>query len=200
MGIEITSDNGSLFYKSEESRKISLLPGQEDKVIFKVNNLSPRLWSPEEPNLYRLQVSATQDGKEIDKRTISFGFRTVEVKGNKVCLNGKPYFMRGANHLPGGIATNDETLANRLMKLMHDGNQMVTRTHGSIFTTPWMNAADRQGVGVSYEGTWPWLMINDMPSDELLQIWKEETIALVRKYRNHPSLLMWTMNNEMYRN
>lgn len=61
-----------------------------------------------------------------------------------------------------------------------------------------MKAADRQGVGVSFEGTWPWLMINNMPSQELLDVWKEETIALARKYRNHPSLLVWTMNNEMY--
>jgi hypothetical protein len=61
-----------------------------------------------------------------------------------------------------------------------------------------MDAADKQGVGISYEGSWPWLLIDRIPSEELLQIWKEEMVALVKKYRNHPSLFLWTINNEMY--
>jgi len=198
LDMEILDDDNKLFFKTQVQETILLKAGTDKKVISRVENLAPKHWSPEEPNLYKLLVNLRDKKQLVDRKKISIGFRTVSVKGDKVLLNGKPYFMRGANHLPSGIAANNARLANTLLKLMHDGNQMVTRTHGSVFTETWMNAADRQGVGVSFEGTWPWLMINSIPSEELLKIWKEETIALARKYRNHPSLLVWTMNNEMY--
>lgn len=64
----------------------------------------------------------------------------------------------------------------------------------------WLSAADRNGVAISQEGTWPWLMFagdpNNIPSPELLRLWKREWLSIVNKYKNHPSILMWTMNNE----
>ncbi len=168
------------------------------QVICKTGKIEPKLWTPEQPNMYNLITSVYKNGKLIDVITTNIGFRTFETIGNKFYLNGKPYWLRGANHPPIGIAPNDIKLANTFFKLMHDGNQMMTRSHGCPFTTVWMDAADTQGVGVSYEGSWPWLMIGDIPSQELLDIWKEEMLSLVKKYRNHPSLLIWTINNEMY--
>ena len=53
-------------------------------------------------------------------------------------------------------------------------------------------------MGVSYEGTWPWLMLKGEPPDpQLLAVWKDEFASLLHKYRNHPSILLWTVNNEM---
>lgn len=190
--------NGKFLYKSKRPVEIGVDAQSSQTLTVKVEGLSPKYWSPESPNLYSLVVESSEKGRVKDQKEITFGFRTIESKGNKFFLNGTPYWMRGANHPPCGIAANDKPLANRIMKLMHDGNQAVTRSHGSPFTKVWMDAADEQGVGVSYEGSWPWMMIGDIPSKALLDIWKEETISLVKKYRNHPSLLVWTMNNEMY--
>jgi hypothetical protein len=62
----------------------------------------------------------------------------------------------------------------------------------------WLNAADEGGMRVSFEGTWPWLMLQGEPPEaNLLEIWKDEFASLVRKHRNHPSLIFWTVNNEM---
>jgi hypothetical protein len=85
-------------------------------------------------------------------------------------------------------------------KLMHEGNINVTRTHTAPYTEVWMNASDENGIGISYEGVWPWMMIGDspIPDKDLLDIWKKEFFSLIKKYRNHPSLLMWTVNNEMH--
>ncbi|MCL3780505.1 hypothetical protein EMN47_08890 [Prolixibacteraceae bacterium JC049] len=187
-----------LLYKSKNSTSLKVAARSVGNKTIEVENLAPKLWTPEDPNLYTCKLWVVKDGKRIDEVTESFGFRTIKTEGNKVLLNGIPYWMRGANHPPCGIAANDKKLANKFMKLMHDGNQMVTRSHGSPFTTAWMEAADEQGVGVSYEGSWPWMMIGKIPSKELLDVWKEETLSLVKKYRNHPSLMVWTMNNEMY--
>jgi hypothetical protein len=194
----IDKQTSERLFVSQKSEKTTLLPGGTGIVNCETGNINPKLWSPESPNLYILITSVYKQGKLIDQSSLNTGFKTFEVKGDKFYLNGNPYWLRGANHPPCGIAPNDAELANKFFKLMHDGNQMVTRSHGSPFTKAWMDAADQQGVGVSYEGSWPWLMISNIPSQELLDVWKEEMLSLVKKYRNHPSLLIWTINNEMY--
>lgn len=212
---EITVDNNKLPLSPNAKLKLEIINKKSGKLIYSdytpitsdlnslktsitINNLKPELWSPENPNLYTWNTKLYLGETLVDIKTTTIGFRTFVAKGNQFLLNGIPYWIRGANHPPSGIAPNDKALANTFFKLMHDGNEMVTRSHGSPFTETWMQAADQQGVGVSFEGSWPWLMIGNIPSDELLQVWKEETLALVHKYRNHPSLLIWTMNNEMY--
>ena len=194
--LEISNQKSNkLFYT--QSVPVSIRSGSF-KTAITLERLSPDLWTPETPNLYTWKTKLYIGKTLVDIKNVTIGFRTFVAKGNQFLLNGIPYWIRGANHPPAGIAPNDSLLANQFMKLMHDGNQMFTRSHGCPFTEAWMQAADKQGVGVSFEGSWPWLMIGNIPSDELLQLWKEETLALVRKYRNHPSLLIWTMNNEMY--
>ena len=187
-----------LFYKLPKSSGKVIEAGKTITVNLNTGPLSPKTWSPENPNLYKLVTGLFIDGKQVDEVKTTIGFRSVEKKGNQFYLNGKPYWLRGANHPPCGIAPNDDKLANTFFKLMHAGNQMITRSHGCPFTKSWMDAADRQGIGVSYEGSWPWLLIDEIPSKELLQVWKKEMLALVKKYRNHPSLFIWTINNEMY--
>lgn len=182
-----------------ESSADDIIRGSSKAVLcINKNNISPKLWSPHKPNLYTCETTLFQNGVEIDQHKMDIGFRTFEVKEGKFFLNGNAYWLGGANHPPCGIAPNDYKLASKFFGFMNENNQFVTRSHGSPFTKAWMDAADQQGVGVSYEGPFPWFMIGEMPSDELIKIWRDETIALVKKYRNNPSLLIWTINNEMY--
>jgi len=75
---------------------------------------------------------------------------------------------------------------------------VATRSHTAPFSKTWLQAADEVGMAVSFEGTWPWLMLEgEPPSDELLQEWSDEFLSLIRKHRNHPSIVLWTVNNEM---
>lgn len=160
--------------------------------------ISPKHWSPHEPNLYNLKITVKTNGRETDHHVTRFGFRTFRVDGNRLLLNENPFWLRGANHFPHAIRPNDTMLAHRFIQIAQEGNVQVTRTHTAPFTATWLEAADEVGMGVSYEGTWPWLMLEgDPPSEALLQIWKEEYLSLIRKYRNHPSILFWTVNNEM---
>jgi hypothetical protein len=171
--------------------------GETSTVNIPVNDIEAKLWSPESPNLYRVIVDL-ETHYVHDSYEFTTGFRSFSKDGSKFMLNNEPYWIKGANHPPCGIAPNDKHLADIFLKNMHDNNQLFTRSHGCPFTKTWLKSADEQGVGVSYEGTWPWLMIGDMPSDELLDIWYDEMLNLVKKYRNHPSILIWTINNEMY--
>lgn len=185
-------------YKTNSQDLIIIEANSSKKVVIKIPNIPAKAWSPEFPNMYKLRTSLLRNQELVDEKTIETGFRTFESRNHQFMLNGTPYWLGGANHPPAGIAPNDERLANRFFELMHNGRQMATRSHGCPFTETWMKAADHQGVAVSYEGSWPWLMIGDIPSEELIEIWKAEMLALVKKYRNHPSLFIWTINNEMY--
>ena len=75
----------------------------------------------------------------------------------------------------------------------------TTRTHTTPWNKLWMDAADRNGIAVSFEGTWPWLMIHStpIPSQSTLDLWAGEWKQVMKHFRNHPSLIFWTINNEM---
>lgn len=135
----------------------------------------------------------------LDNVAYNAGFRTFTVSGDDFLLNGHPYKIRGANHNPNIIKPNDKKLADWFMKTVHDNNINFTRSHANPFNDIWLDAADEHGVAVSQEGTWPWLFLHGkhVPEESLLKIWKQEWLALIDKHKNHPSLLMWTMNNEM---
>lgn len=161
-------------------------------------NLTPKLWSPHEPNLYQLEVTLTSGGTILDKQKTSFGFRTFSADKGRLLLNGRPFWLRGANHFPNSLRPNDSALAKHFMQLAKAGNIVATRSHTVPYTSRWLEAADEAGMAVSFEGTWPWLMLEgDLPSEELLAAWKSEFLALIRKHRNHPSVILWTVNNEM---
>ncbi len=196
-------ENNDNLVQAESLAKLTLQAGEEKVFTYSINDLQPKLWSPESPNLYDFTFSLQmhKNVKQVDSKIITSGFRTFEAKGDYFYLNGIRYWLRGANQTPHALGINDKALAEKTFDLYHNGNIMVTRSHTLPYSKVWLDAADKKGVGVSYEGTWPWLMIgvgeNSIPSDDLLKVWSSEWLGLMKRYRNHPSLLYWTINNEM---
>lgn len=165
-----------------------------------VKNIKPKLWTPADPNLYRLEVTLeSSTGEILDKFTQNVGFRTFEVRGNQLYLNGGQYWLRGTNQLPYGKNPWDNMLARKLIQAMHDNNQRVTRTHATPWNEAWLDAADEIGLGVSIEGIRPWAFVGKIgatPKD-LFDHWLMENADVVKRIRNHPSVLIWTVGNEM---
>ncbi|OQP42919.1 glycosyl hydrolase family 2 [Niastella yeongjuensis] len=194
----IADKKGSLLYKGDALPQTVLHAGEEKKLTYSVKDLKPLLWSPQTPNLYDFTFSVLQSGRIIDSTVICSGFRTFESKNGYFWLNGKQYWLRGGNQTPFALAPNDRELADRFYEVMKAGNMEVTRTHTAPYNELWMDAADRKGIGVSFEGTWPWLMLaSSMPDRSLIDLWADEFMDMLKKFRNHPSLLFWTVNNEM---
>lgn len=192
--------SGDNLYHGISLRQIALKAGEEKTVTYTIDNLKPKLWSPEHPNLYNFSFAllSANGKKEIDEKVIRSGFHTFKSEGGYLYLNGKRYWLRGGNQTAMPLAPNDSALADKFCKIMKEGNIMITRTHTVPYTETWMDASDVNGIGVSYEGTWPWLFLgSSMPNDNLIGLWKNEFLELLKKYRNHPSLLFWTINNEM---
>ena len=189
---------GRVFANAEPAR-VEL--GSEKKPLtLALNNVQPKLWTPANPNLYRLDVMLeSESGELLDEWTRNVGFRTFEARGNKFYLNGKPYWLRGANQLPYGKNSFDPQLPRKLIRLMHDGNQRVTRTHATPWNEAWLNAADEIGLGVSVEGVRPWALAGKigLPPRDIFEHWLTENEDVIKRARNHPSILLWTVGNEL---
>src|SRR5205823_1703372 len=171
-----------------------------------IHDLKPKLWTPAAPNLYRLDVTLEDaNGNLLDHWADRVGFRTFEVMGNQLLLNGHPYWLRGANQLPYGKNPWDPRLARKLIQLMHDGNQRFTRTHATPWSEAWLDAADEIGLAVSVEGIRPWALAGRaeegapdlLPPPDMYRHWLDENADVIRRCRNHPSVFIWTVGNEM---
>lgn len=175
----------------------TLPAGEKRKISFTTPKVSPRLWGPGTPNLYNLTFTITQNGDVLDTYCEQVGFRTVKFEGATLMYNGSPMWVRGGNHMPAHVKPTDKLLARRFLTLALEHNLMATRTHVAPWCSAWLDAADEIGVMVSFEGTWSWLMLEHIPSQKSITLWKDELVKLARRHRNRPSLFLMTMNNEM---
>ncbi|MEO6034639.1 MAG: glycoside hydrolase family 2 TIM barrel-domain containing protein [Verrucomicrobiota bacterium] len=165
-----------------------------------LRDAKPKLWTPAEPNLYRLNLTLeTYAGDIVDSWTENVGFRTFAVRGNQFFLNDKPYWLRGANHLPYGKNSSDPALARKLIQQLHDANIRITRTHATPWNEAWLDSADEIGLGVSLEGIRPWALAGKIGATPpaLFAHWLMENADVVKRARNHPSVLLYTIGNEM---
>lgn len=195
MNLAITdSSNGSVLYTGS----LGKISGMSLKSA--ISNLQPKLWSPEHPNLYDFKFTVVDNrGREIDSKVITSGFRTFESRDGFLWLNGRKYWLKGGNHIPFALCPNDTALAKKFMAIMKEGNINSTRTHTTPWNELWVTEADKTGIAISFEGTWPWLMIHSTPIPDQtdLELWRDEWLQVMKKYRNHPSVVFWTVNNEM---
>jgi hypothetical protein len=117
--------------------------------------------------------------------------------------------------LPYGKNPWDKDLPRKLIQLSHDGNQRFTRTHCTPWNEAWLDAADEIGLAVSIEGIRPWAFAGKaspdgkpatatspatreiMPPPEIFQHWLMENADVVKRCRNHPSVFLFTVGNEM---
>lgn len=188
MQITVSKDGEKLI---TDSRKFST-----EKLLF--DKLTPELWSPQTPNLYDLELKLFEKGKLLDMWKKKIGFRTFKVDGEYFRLNGRRYHWLGANMPPHGLKPNDRAAAAEFFAWMRKGNQFATRAVCSPLPKVWLEEADKAGILVSQEGTWSWLNIHDTKIPASISYWQKEWLQLVKEQRHHPSIVMWTVNNETY--
>lgn len=178
-------------------------------VKFESEVASPRLWSSEDPYLYRLTVLLLDaDGKELDRRALNFGFREVKVmpkRGDEdpvILLNGKKLKIRGVNrhefHPEHGHAVPAE-LTEKDLILMRRNNINSVRTSHYPNSRAFYDLCDRYGMMVMSE--------NNLETHGLAihiprskSIWVDRCCRrmenMVRNYRNHACILFWSLGNE----
>ncbi len=164
---------------------------------------SPQLWSPESPALYRLvtRVSAGPDSADVDETT--FGIRTVRVSPERGFeLNGRPLKLNGANvhhdHGALGAASYPGAEFRRVRLLKAEGFNLVRTAHNPP-APAFLEACDRLGLLVMDEAFDCWELGKNSGdySRFFRDWWQRDLDAMVLRDRNHASVVMWSIGNEV---
>lgn len=163
----------------------------------------PKLWSPQSPNLYAAVTTIEQDGKTLDSDETVFGVRTVKFDAARgLLLNGEPFEIKGVcnHHDLGalGAAVNRRALERQLEILKEMGVNAIRTSHNPPAPEV-LDLADRMGFVVMDEAFDAWRRSKKKNDYHLLfDDWHEKDLrALVRRDRNHPSVVIWSTGNEI---
>jgi len=184
---KIVDNKGVVLDTKTTSRAIE--PFSSTEIAQKGAIKKPLLWSPETPNLYKVLTEVTENGNIIDTYETTFGVRTIEFNRNGFFLNGKLYPVKGTcNHqdFAGiGVALPNKVNWYKLKLLKEVGSNAYRCSHHPP-TPELLDMCDSLGLLVLDENR----MLSST-EDGL----KDLTTMLYRD-RNHPSIFMWSMENE----
>jgi beta-galactosidase len=172
-----------------------------------VNSLDvrkPQLWSPDSPTLYSLVTRLVAGGKVIDQLTTPIGIRTLRVTPERGFeLNGQQVKLFGGcvhhDNGPLGAAAFDRAEERRVEILKTAGFNAIRTSHNPP-STAFLDACDRLGMLVvdeAFDG-WAKEKVKHGYHEIFADNWKSDLEAMIRRDRNHPSVVMWSIGNEVY--
>lgn len=187
----------------QEDMEITVLPGKTATCsqLFTVN--APKLWSCNSPTLYEARVEILADGKVIDSRTETFGIRSIEYDAKRgLRINGKETLILGGcahhdNGILGAAAYRDAEY--RRVRLMKDAGYNLVRTSHNPPSEDFLRACDELGLMVIDEAFDGWA--DEKNKNDYHLRFKQESsadvAAMVLRDRNHPSIICWSIGNEV---
>jgi beta-galactosidase len=203
VAVETVIYGGSGTAAGHASLTVPVYPGLASVAYLDVSVDRPALWSPDTPNLYRAVTRVSQDGKAIDEASTTFGIRSIEWSADRgFLLNGKPLKLCGGcvhhDHGPLGAVAFDRAEERRVRMLKESGFNAVRTSHNPP-SPAFLDACDRLGMLVMDEAFDCWskgknefdysVAFNDW--------WRSDIDAMVLRDRNHPSVVMWSIGNEV---
>ena len=180
------------------------VPAHQQKSVstsFIINH--PHLWSPDDPFCYEVKAELKEAGNVIHKQTVSYGVRwfTYDAE-NGFVLNGKPLLLNGAcvHHDDGVLGAMAFDAAEiRKVRQMKDAGFNLIRTSHNPTTRAFLDACDSIGMLVIGEAFDGWRSAKK-PYDYSTLIdscYREDIRAMVERDRNHPSIICWSIGNEV---
>jgi beta-glucuronidase len=151
------------------------------------------LWSPEHPRLYEILLHAGDDNLKDD-----IGFRTIEVQGDQILLNGNPVFLRGISYhdeapFRSGRSWSDKD-AETLLGWAHELHCNFVRMAHYPHTENEIRLADKLGIMVWDEIPVYWGI--DWTNPRTLDVAKHQLWEMIRRDHNKASVILWSMSNE----
>ncbi|MBN2201448.1 DUF4982 domain-containing protein [bacterium] len=178
-------------------------PGGGREVDRTMTIRSPRLWTPETPDLYQARISVRQGRRNLDDIVTAFGVRSLKFSPeNGFQLNGKTVKLNGGcvHHDNGclGAAAFDRAEERKAELLKAAGFNAVRTAHNPP-SEAFLDACDRLGLMVIDESFDCW-KTGKNPQDYASvfdEWWRRDLESMVMRDRNHPSIVMWSTGNEI---
>ena len=181
----------------------SVPPTKDGNMMMRLWFDNPKLWSPESPYLYTLTMNQYADGKLLDTESHKVGIRTISVtKEGGFQLNGKSRKIKGVclHHDLGplGAAVNKAALIRQIKTMKAMGCDAIRTAH-NMPSTMQMDICDSLGMMVMAESFDMWIYPKCKNGyAKFFKEWSDRDIEnLVLHHRNHPSIIMWSIGNEI---
>jgi beta-galactosidase len=180
--------------------------GQTASVSMTQAIASPKKWSAESPYLYTLLISLLDDrGQVVEVIPQRVGFRSVEMKGGQLLVNGRAILIKGTNRHEHDADTGHYTTVEQMLRdvrLMKRYNLNAVRTSHYPNSPAWYDLCDKYGLyvideanieshGMGYE---PARTLGNNPAWGAAHM--DRTVRMVERDKNHPSVIIWSLGNE----
>lgn len=186
-----------------ERAKLTVPAGKAETITQSIVVKKPRLWNLTMPNLYVAVTKLTQNGQLLDEYETPFGIRKIEFTADRgFLLNGQRVPLNGVcNHHDLGAlgAAFNIRAAERQLEIMKEMGVNALRVTHNPPAPELLDLCDRMGILVMDESFDCWIW-GKTPNDyaRLFPDWSERDLrALIRRDRNHPSVIMWSVGNEI---
>jgi beta-glucuronidase len=192
--------DGQPVLEAPVSTPVSVPPGETADARIAATLTSPKLWHFDHPDLYRWSASLlTEGGQVLDTAEVTIGIRSVELKDGRFYLNDEPVRLVGAARhadYPG------QGSAETVTAMAADYNDL--KTLNQVFTRPVhypqaefiMDYADRHGILLIPEVPAWQLTPQQLSSQEMRDLEKQQLSEMIAKDFNHPSVWAWSVGNE----
>jgi hypothetical protein len=176
---------------------VSLGPGQSTRIAQTVDWRDYHPWSPEDPHLYHLHTELSDARGVVDAIRTRFGFREVWIERHRILLNGRPQRWRGEwCHKSHSHWLRPEYVRQWFGQLQ-DLNMNYVRMHTFPHPSYFLDIADEMGIFICEESALHGSGQSGLDTPLLWERAREHVRRMVRRDKNHPSLVLWSVENEM---
>ena len=184
-------------------RAIDLAAGEQSDVSQTFDVKDAPLWSPANPSLHRGEIEVLIAGRVVDRSTVSFGIRSIEVDiEHGLRINGEVVKLKGgcAHHDNGvlGAAAFDRAEERRVEILKSNGFNAIRTSHNPP-SPMFLDVCDREGMVVIGEAFDCWNLGKNVDDYHVYfdDWWERDLKTMLMRDRNHPSIIFWSIGNEI---
>ena len=200
--VRIKDNENTVIYEKAEKVAFNRKSRSNEIKLPAIQVPAPHLWSCEDPYLYTAEVQLTdKNGQVRDVASSRFGIRTIEFSPDfGLRVNGKKVLLKGnANHHTLGAlgaAAYPRAIEKRL-RLLKDFGFNHIRTSHNPYSTSFLDLCDELGILVVDELYDKWLDQFAGGRKPWMQLWPYDLPEWIKRDRNHPSVIMWSLGNEL---
>ncbi len=177
-------------------RQLVIAPGATSQLDIAAPWPDARRWSHLDPYLYHLETTVA-NGSDTDQIKTRFGFREFWAEGGRFFLNGTPINLLAAATWPPSDLRSSNQIRQVLLEVKA-GNNTALRLHTQPWDKPWYEIADEVGLLIVEEcAVWCDPAAYKLGSTNFWSNYAQHLAAAVKRDRNHPSIVLWSLENEI---